>query len=357
MRYFFFLPLLFLVLFFTPSFSYAQTPLPSICDAAKATVDSNNNFNTVLTINTGAIADGTALTAYIYPGDTKDLTKPTVKTSATVSNSSVAFNLGKLSPGKHTLILDGILPGFPRGTRICQGDFEVPDGGQGGNTRTDIGTITFTPQNPTRTQQVTVRVEKLPADAIYFISFAKKDDATQIVMQCLQSSNKEFTTRVGPFLDGIWEVNVLKNSNQTTPITCTRGSGETVAKGQITISSPLDISPTPIPSFTPPCAPEKYDKLKGCLEINTGLGIWLPTQPLDFIRALYSLLLSISGAIAVVLFIMAGYKYMTSQGEPEKIKEAQGEITSAIIGLLFLIFSMVILQVIGVDILRIPFFQ
>lgn len=45
---------------------------------------------------------------------------------------------------------------------------------------------------------------------------------------------------------------------------------------------------------------------------------------------------------------------MTSQGDHEKVKEAREILTSAIIGLLFLIFSLVILEVIGVDLLHIP---
>jgi hypothetical protein len=44
---------------------------------------------------------------------------------------------------------------------------------------------------------------------------------------------------------------------------------------------------------------------------------------------------------------------MTSTGNPEAIQEAKERITSAIVGLLFIIFSLVILQVIGVDILQI----
>ena len=50
----------------------------------------------------------------------------------------------------------------------------------------------------------------------------------------------------------------------------------------------------------------------------------------------------------------AGYKFMTSQGDPERVKEAREILTSAVIGLLFLIFSLVILEVIGVDLLGIP---
>jgi hypothetical protein len=39
---------------------------------------------------------------------------------------------------------------------------------------------------------------------------------------------------------------------------------------------------------------------------------------------------------------------------PEKIQVAKDNLTSAIVGFLFVVFSLVILQVIGYDILRIP---
>jgi len=47
---------------------------------------------------------------------------------------------------------------------------------------------------------------------------------------------------------------------------------------------------------------------------------------------------------------------MTSQGSPEAVKSATEQLTSAIIGLLFIILSFVILQIIGVNILHIPGF-
>jgi uncharacterized membrane protein YqhA len=67
--------------------------------------------------------------------------------------------------------------------------------------------------------------------------------------------------------------------------------------------------------------------------------------------------LSLAGIITVVLIIFSGYRLMISQGNPETIKEAREQLTAAIVGLLFLIFSLVILQIIGVNILGIPGFS
>jgi glucose uptake protein GlcU len=64
--------------------------------------------------------------------------------------------------------------------------------------------------------------------------------------------------------------------------------------------------------------------------------------------------LSLVGAIAIILIIISGYRLMVSQGNPENIKNAREQLTAAIVGLLFVIFSLVILQVIGVNILGLP---
>jgi hypothetical protein len=94
----------------------------------------------------------------------------------------------------------------------------------------------------------------------------------------------------------------------------------------------------------------------GCASINTGLGVSLPTTPGGFVSALLGIVLSIAGGISIVLIMISGYKMMVSQGEPEKIKDAKEQLTAAIIGLLFIIFSLVILQIIGVNILNLPGF-
>jgi hypothetical protein len=67
--------------------------------------------------------------------------------------------------------------------------------------------------------------------------------------------------------------------------------------------------------------------------------------------------LSLSGGIVVLLIIASGYRLMTSQGDPEKVKGAREQLTAAIVGLLFIIFSLVILQAITVDIFHIPGFS
>ncbi len=78
------------------------------------------------------------------------------------------------------------------------------------------------------------------------------------------------------------------------------------------------------------------------------------SSPEKFVGTLFGIILGLSGGIALILIIVSGYNLMFSQGNAEKVQGARETLTSAIVGLLFIILSLVILQVIGVDILHIP---
>ena len=82
----------------------------------------------------------------------------------------------------------------------------------------------------------------------------------------------------------------------------------------------------------------------------------ITTSPEEIIKAIMGVILSIAGGIALLLIIISGYRMIVSQGNPENIKNARDQLTAAIVGLLFVIFSLVILQVIGYNILGLPGF-
>ena len=52
------------------------------------------------------------------------------------------------------------------------------------------------------------------------------------------------------------------------------------------------------------------------------------------------------GAIGIPLILVNGYKLMTSQGDPQQTRDAKEGLTAAILGLLFLLFSMTLLRII-----------
>lgn len=62
----------------------------------------------------------------------------------------------------------------------------------------------------------------------------------------------------------------------------------------------------------------------------------------------------VGGGIALLLILFGSLQIMTSAGNPEKLSAGKELVTAAITGLLFIIFSVFILQLVGVTILKLP---
>jgi hypothetical protein len=91
---------------------------------------------------------------------------------------------------------------------------------------------------------------------------------------------------------------------------------------------------------------------------NTGINTAIGCIPFNDTNALVGWILrwamGIGGGIAFLLIIVASFQIMSSSGNPERLKAGQELLTSAIAGLIMLIFSIFILRVIGLDILKLP---
>lgn len=91
-----------------------------------------------------------------------------------------------------------------------------------------------------------------------------------------------------------------------------------------------------------------------------GPGSWtaigcLPTgDPQSFVAWLLSAAIKIAGGIALLLMVFAGFQIITSAGDPKRLQAGKEMLTSAIIGLVVIIFAVFLLQLIGVQILQIP---
>lgn len=122
----------------------------------------------------------------------------------------------------------------------------------------------------------------------------------------------------------------------------------------IFIISVLLFNPGVIHAATPP-------PLVGCAGfagrgIETAVGC-IPTEnTTEFVKWFLRWAIGISGGIAFLLIVWSGFQILTSAGNPEKLKGGQEQLTAAISGLLFIIFSVFLLRLIGVDILQIPGF-
>lgn len=93
-----------------------------------------------------------------------------------------------------------------------------------------------------------------------------------------------------------------------------------------------------------------------CNEIDTAIGT-IQLDPIKFISRLMSIVLSLASVGAIFLIIFSAYRLLISRGDKEKIQGARQTLTAAIVGLLFIIFSLVLLSVIAGDILKIPGFS
>lgn len=94
----------------------------------------------------------------------------------------------------------------------------------------------------------------------------------------------------------------------------------------------------------------------GANEVETGVGC-VPTDAPGLAAFLVKLIVGIAGGVALLLLIIGGAQFIASSGDPDSLDEAKEKITAAVSGILLIIFSLVVLKVIGVDILGLPGFD
>lgn len=105
-------------------------------------------------------------------------------------------------------------------------------------------------------------------------------------------------------------------------------------------------------------AVSSFSPFTGCTnnEINTALGC-ISVDGTGFVTTLLNFGIGIAGGIAMLLIIFGGFQILTSAGNPERLNEGKELISSAMTGLLMIIFSVFLLRIIGVDVLGIPSFS
>jgi len=91
--------------------------------------------------------------------------------------------------------------------------------------------------------------------------------------------------------------------------------------------------------------------------IWTSIGCVKPSLTSFIQETVFGLGIGFAGIVSLGCIIYASILLQFSQGDPEKVQAARDMIQSCIFGLILIIFSVFILRVIGVDILRIPGFS
>jgi hypothetical protein len=100
----------------------------------------------------------------------------------------------------------------------------------------------------------------------------------------------------------------------------------------------------PTPNQYPNPADKKYYTMFGCVDTNAGF----------FVQKTLNIVFGIAGGLTFLSVIYGSVVVLTSKGEPLNIQNGKEIITSSLIGLLLIIFSVFLLKVVGVDILKIP---
>ncbi len=115
--------------------------------------------------------------------------------------------------------------------------------------------------------------------------------------------------------------------------------------------------------------PEEQAEQRSACEACTGgegefegnEGVWtaigcINREPRAILQKFITVGLGMSGGVALLTFLAAGFIFSTSQGDPKAYGKAKEMMTASIVGILFVIFSITILQFIGYEILKIPGF-
>jgi hypothetical protein len=87
--------------------------------------------------------------------------------------------------------------------------------------------------------------------------------------------------------------------------------------------------------------------------IYTAVGC-LQTSNEGLVRDLVRLLMGVSGTVALLSILGGAFMLSISQGDTNKVKQGRELIMAAVGGLVFMIFSIIILQFVGVSLLHIP---
>ena len=96
----------------------------------------------------------------------------------------------------------------------------------------------------------------------------------------------------------------------------------------------------------------------GTTGINTALGcISYDAVNGGFVNNILGIIIGLGGGVGLVLILYGIYIVTTSAGIPDKLKQGQETISSAIAGLLFIILSIFLMNLIGIKIFALPGLQ
>ena len=84
----------------------------------------------------------------------------------------------------------------------------------------------------------------------------------------------------------------------------------------------------------------------GCLNTEAG----------GFVSQIYQLIIAFGSGFAFLAIVYGGFKVLTAGGDPIQIQAGKHIIYGAITGILLIVFSVFLLRIVGVDIIKLPGF-
>lgn len=121
-------------------------------------------------------------------------------------------------------------------------------------------------------------------------------------------------------------------------------SGKFIGSIVLKSEGPSGPGGVPNPKVTCPGGGEGYNTALGCI----------PTTINGFITTFLKVGLGTAGGIAFLMMVFGAIKILSSSGTPENINSGRELIISAVTGLLFIIFSVFLLRLIGIELFKFP---
>ncbi len=178
---------------------------------------------------------------------------------------------------------------------------------------------------------------------------APLDTASKLVSDMLKN-------KLGPIIESQKQISInpCMNGSPSTP-------GDTNNSSCICIIGPTK---APLGSLLPVCNRiGTAGEQSACTACSKGGGLWTSLGCFsgnisEFIsQKILGTGIGLAGGISLLCIMFAAFQMQTSGGNAEKVKKAQELLTNCITGLMVIIFSTLLLKIIGVDILKIPGLQ
>ncbi len=103
-----------------------------------------------------------------------------------------------------------------------------------------------------------------------------------------------------------------------------------------------------------PVAVGRQFTLLGCIKTDAGVGFSSQQGAPSFVQAMLNVVFSLAGGAALLYLMYGGFIVLTSRADPERLNYGKRLIYGAVIGLLFTLGSVFLVNLIGSGILHIP---